>query len=160
MKISGTVVGDREVSLTFDRVRDKSLPVLEKRIRRLAIKLQSIVMKNKLSGQALKVRTGTLRRSITQTVNVSGTAVTGIVGTNLEYAAIHEYGGVTRAHVIEAKHAAALRFVFKGEIVFRKRVMHPGSTMPMRSFLRSALDDMRQEIIRDLYDGVGEMIRS
>ena len=38
-------------------------------------------------------KSGTLRRSIDHRVESSGGKVTGYVGTNVEYAAIHEFGG-------------------------------------------------------------------
>lgn len=45
------------------------------------------------------VDTGTLKRSITHTTIRGNGEVTGYVGTNLVYAAIHEFGGVTgRGH--------------------------------------------------------------
>lgn len=40
-------------------------------------------------------RTGTLARSITSAVSRSSNTVAGAVGTNVVYAAIHEFGGVT-----------------------------------------------------------------
>jgi hypothetical protein len=58
------------------------------------------------------------------------------------YAAIQECGGTTRAHVIEAINAAALRFEIGGRTVFAKRVMHPGSVIPARSFLAAALAEL------------------
>lgn len=42
----------------------------------------------------LKVRTGLLRRSITTKVKESGDIVEGIIGNNVTYAAIHEFGGM------------------------------------------------------------------
>ncbi len=48
--------------------------------------------KLKVSGDVLKVRTGRLRRSIHYEVNKQPGRVSGIVGTNVEYAAVHEHG--------------------------------------------------------------------
>jgi hypothetical protein len=55
------------------------------------------------------------------------------------YGAIQEYGGTTRAHLIQAKNAKALAFTVGGGLRFARRVQHPGSRIPERSFLRSAL---------------------
>jgi hypothetical protein len=46
----------------------------------------------KLSGQVLKNRTGTLRRKINYEVRETPTGITGSVGVKLSYAAAHEYG--------------------------------------------------------------------
>jgi phage gpG-like protein len=62
------------------------------------------------------------------------------------YAAIQEYGGRTAAHEIVATKVRALRFVGAGGLVFAKRIHHPGSTIPARSYLGSALDDLRADI--------------
>ena len=73
---------------------------------------------------------------------------------DVKYGGIHEFGGRTPAHVIEAKKAAALHFVMGGKDVFAKRVNHPGSQMPERSFMRSSLRDLRDEIIDRLQAAV------
>jgi phage gpG-like protein len=92
-----------------------------------------------------------------------------VVGTNVVYARIHELGGQTSPHEIVAKNAKALAFVLgvsqaaggvgPGQLVFRRRVHHPGSKMPERSFLRSALGDMRQEIFDRLQAGIAQAVR-
>ncbi len=71
--------------------------------------------------------TGHLKNSIT-TVSDNDSAT---VGTNVEYAAIHHFGGTTRPHVIRPRHKKALAF---GGRVFKK-VNHPGSKIPARPFL-------------------------
>ena len=54
------------------------------------------------------------------------------VGTNKAYAAMHQFGGITRAHVIRARFKKALRLPGIG---CRKKVMHPGSEIPRRRFM-------------------------
>jgi hypothetical protein len=54
------------------------------------------IKKNKLSGQLLKVRTGTLRRSIEQRSRARGKKITGTIGSRLPYAKIQEEGGTVR----------------------------------------------------------------
>src|SRR3989304_768029 len=51
----------------------------------------------KLTGIVLHIRTGTLRRSITNQVFRSGPKIIGKIGSNLVYARIHEFGGIIRA---------------------------------------------------------------
>ena len=77
-------------------------------------------------GQTLSL-TGRLRRSITVAAGNGWAAV----GTNVVYAAVHQFGARTGPHVIEPRHKKALRTPFG---IFR-RVRHPGSVIPARPFL-------------------------
>lgn len=61
----------------------------------------------------------------------SNDSTSATVGTNVIYAAIQNFGGETKPHVIVPRNARALRF---GGI-FAKRVNHPGSKIPARPFL-------------------------
>ena len=156
-------------------------------VRDLTLQLQKMVREEYLSGQALKVRTGNLRRSITYKVDmVPEQSVTGIVGTNSVYAAIHEFGGKTPPHDIVPKYAKALMFgsglgaatskmgrylksgkarktiqaaLNSGNARFAKVVHHPGSKIPMRSFLRAALEQMRPMIRVALLNEVHESMK-
>lgn len=70
------------------------------------------------------VRSGTLRRSLTSRVEVTGTQMHGIIGTNLNYAqAVHEGA---KPHIIRAKSGGLLRFTIGTAVVFRQQVRHPG----------------------------------
>lgn len=73
--------------------------------------------------------TGNLKRSI-QAESGPDRAV---VGTNEPYAAIHQFGGTTRPHVIRPKNKKALSW--PGGPGPRKQVKHPGSKIPARPFL-------------------------
>lgn len=84
-------------------------------------------------------RRGTLKSSIRLAAE-HGRAV---IGTNLRYAAIHQFGGITRAHWISAKNAKAICFYKNGRKIFRRRVHHPGSEIPRRRFLGIGKADMR-----------------
>jgi len=59
-----------------------------------------------------------------------------VIGTPVEYAPYIEFG--TRPHIIEPRRAKALRFIVHHEIVFARRVQHPG-TKPRRFFARALL---------------------
>lgn len=89
-----------------DKVRSKVLD--------LAVMLRDAVKNNYLTGQVLHVRTGRLRRSITSSTENGG--FTGVVGTNVEYARIQEFGGTTKPHDILPVHAKALFFKGSGVI--------------------------------------------
>jgi phage virion morphogenesis protein len=58
-------------------------------------------------------------------------ADTARVGTNVRYAAIHQFGGRTPPHLIRPRDKKAL--AFGGRVV--KRANHPGSKIPPRRFL-------------------------
>ncbi len=71
---------------------------------------------------------GTLKRSVTFEAFGDGSV---IIGSNLIYAATHQYGVTTKPHTIKARHAKALHF----NGIFRKSVKHPGSEIVARPFL-------------------------
>jgi phage gpG-like protein len=73
------------------------------------------------------MRSTSLRRSVR--ASVSGDAV--VISSDRLYAAIHQLGGTTPAHVIKPRFGKALAF---GGGVFA-RVNHPGSVIPARPFL-------------------------
>lgn len=91
-------------------------------------------------GKILQRSSGGLAASIIQ--HYTGTEA--VVGSNKVYAAIHQFGGRTKAHVIKARHKRALSF---GGIVVRQ-VNHPGSKIPARPFLRLTPRDLR-DIVED-----------
>jgi phage gpG-like protein len=74
----------------------------------------------------------------------------------VKYAAIQEYGGKTSAHEILPVKAQALAFVIGGVQRFARRVEHPGSLIPERSYLRSSLEDMKGEILAALAEAATE----
>lgn len=75
---------------------------VSKAINMQAFKLQTHIKKEKLSGQVLKVRTGTLRRSINVVTSTPRTltALVG-VGTDAPYGKTHELGLTTHPSVTE-----------------------------------------------------------
>jgi len=149
--IEGKVEGSEVVVFGLSEFKGKAREAFRIGIARATLRLLTKVKAEKLSGQLLNVRTGRLRRSINQRVVVSGSSVTGTVGTNVEYAAIHELGGTIKAQLIEAKKAKSLRFeLANGKVMFRKSVQRPEIKMPARSFLLSALKDLhREHVVED-----------
>ena len=127
---------------------DKLRRALSNKTTRLRLELEARV-KQKLSGEVLNVRTGALRRSIfsdqTETANEISARV--VQSADVPYGRIHEYGGTTPPHDIYPTKAKALAFVMNGRLTFAKVVHHPGSVIPERSFMRSSLAEMRDEII-------------
>jgi phage gpG-like protein len=151
-------VDDRAVQARLNVMPDKVRARLEQAVYILAEKLKSHIVQDKLLGQVLNRRTGRLGQSIQQKVDSSATAITGTVYSagDVKYAAIHEFGGHIPARVIEAKNGKALAFTMGGKQVFAKRVNWPGATMPERSFMRSSLADMKDEIVQRMTSAVQE----
>jgi phage gpG-like protein len=154
------IVGDRELIARLEHMPEKLRTALVRKVTALALKLEAKV-KDKLTNKVLHVRTGALRRSIFSQVDDTATSVTGKVGSSgdVKYAAIHEFGGRTRAHIIEPKKAKVLAFMMGGKQMFAARVNHPGSVIPERSYLRSSMREMREEITVGLKEAIVEGAR-
>jgi phage gpG-like protein len=120
------------------RIRER----LRQAITREAIALTRHVKEEKLSGQVLKNRTGTLRRSINFKVTEDAAGVSGSVGTGLKYARVHEYGfnGTVsiREHLRTVKQAFG-RPIEPISVTVREHARRV--KLPERSFLRSSLAD-------------------
>ena len=88
--------------------------------------------------EKLGVVGGRLWRSITTAVEVEGTRVTALVGTNVVYGRIHEKGGTIRPRRGQYLHFKGLR----GWVMVRQ--VH----MPPRPFLSTAIRDKQKEVIQ------------
>lgn len=100
-----------------------------------ALIVQRTSVMDKLSGQVLHVRTGTLRRSISVRIEQSEHFVVGVVGTNVRYGGIHEFGGQV------PEHQRLMTMVFGKPLKFPVWATVKPYQLPERSFLRSALHD-------------------
>lgn len=157
-----TITGDKELIAKFDRVQSAVARALQVKITRLTLLLENRVKTQKLSGQVLNRVTGRLMASIGRDVVVKPNTVYGRVFSSgdVKYAAIHEFGGQTAPHLILPKKASVLSFTAGGKTVFARKVNHPGSKMPERSFLRSSLRDMSEQISREMKESVIQAIRN
>jgi len=156
--ITGEVKNPTAVPNAMRQAAGQVNSALDRAVLSLAIKMTGLV-KQKLSGDVLKVRTGRLRRSIHYELDKQSNRVTATVGTNVEYAKTHELGLTIPAHIIQPKRAKALRFEMGGRIVFAKRVNMPAKKMPQRSFLEASLRQMAPEIQATLLQEVGGQLR-
>lgn len=149
------VVGASEVIARMEALPANLRRILLARMHGVTLRVKARVQK-KLSGEVLKVRSGALHRSILSEVKEETNEIIGRVFSSgdVKYARIHEFGGTTRAHIIEPRRAPVLAFVMGGNTVFARRVHHPGSRMPERSFMRSTLTELRGVIVHDLSDGI------
>lgn len=153
MLLSVIMTGDRQLVAKLDNMPAALKQALLVKVTQLTLRLEKKVKTEKLNGQVLNRITGNLARSIASKVDQGPESVTGRVFSSgdVKYAAIHEFGGQTAPHLILPKKAQALAFTSKdGQQVFARKVNHPGSKMPERSFLRSALRDMSADITKEL----------
>lgn len=84
----------------------------------------------------LGVGTGRLRSSIRFQAVAKDDQMTVTFGSDVPYAAIHEFGGTTKPHVIRPKRKPFLSFMKDGKWIYTKKdIQHPGSVIPPRPFL-------------------------
>jgi phage gpG-like protein len=111
---------------------------------RLGVALAGAVV-NALDGGVLKRRSGRLAAAQTVIVTKDAAGASVAVGFDpaaVPYGAVQEFGGTTRAHLIAAKSGRALAFNVRGQLVFARRVNHPGSRIPAHSFLGASLGSL------------------
>jgi len=126
----------------------------------LAAELQAKI-EQKLSGGVLNAKTGALARSIIAAIEEStaNISVTVTAGADIKYAAIHEFGGVIPPHEIVPDKARALAFLVGGKQAFAGRVQIPAVAMPERSYMRSSLAEMTDEIANAMTEAIVEAMR-
>jgi phage gpG-like protein len=153
------LVGDRDLLAKLDAVPWTLRSGVARTMTRLAVETVLLV-KQKLSGQVLRVRSGALRASIRPQVTESMTAVTATISsTGVRYAAIHEFGGTIHIPEIRPKTARALAFEIGGQTIFAAYTRAHDVHMPQRSFLASALREMTPRIREELNRAVSEVVR-
>jgi phage gpG-like protein len=145
--ISLKVIGAKTV---IDRFR-KAASDSKSEARKLLLDAGALIersAKKKVSGPVLNARTGRLRRSIHARAQGTGIDAVVTVGSTVEYAAIHEFGGKTPPRTILPRRAKALRFGAGGQTIFARRVNHPGSRIPEKPYMRPSLEESREKIER------------
>jgi phage gpG-like protein len=158
MKISAEITGSSQVVERIKSITGNVRTALQQQVQRLTIQLQIHVVRDKLQGQVLNVRTGRLQRSISQAVTSTETSVTGVVSTAVKYAAAHEYGFSGTVTVKEHLRTITQAFgkELKSPVTSTVRAHDMKMNLPERSFLRSALADQRDQIIEGIQKAVGE----
>lgn len=162
----------------FERVRNHLktsyrpaiFDALTKAIQASQFDLVNHIKTSKLSGQVLRRRTGRLSKSIfASPVTIENGELVGRVGTNVEYAIVHELGG-TKEYEIRAKSGKALRFLNpggftfsaktgkvsadKGNYIYRRSVMHPPAKA--RPFMQPSLEEKRPSILERINKACSE----
>jgi len=146
-------------------VPQRATTALQRAIARETVLLANHVKTQKLSGQALKTRTGTLRRSVrAYPPAIGGALVRGDVAVDRvtsKYGKVHEYGGTYRipAHMRRNRRR---RTVSAGGVTYELRhlVREHTATFKERSFMRSSLEERRVGIVASIRRAVGEAVRA
>ncbi|HEX3884750.1 MAG TPA: phage virion morphogenesis protein [Stellaceae bacterium] len=154
--ISTYIVGDAQVISLLERITPQVRSHVARTVGSLGLALQRRVQDEKLSGQALKVRTGNLRASINTEVADSGSRVAATVGTGVRYGRVHEYGfqGIVsvRAHLRHVTQVFGRPVAATQNVRAHSRQVN----LPERSFLRSALREMQGTIQAALNKAVAD----
>jgi hypothetical protein len=145
--ITAYLVGDEQLLERLRALPDAINSRLLRGITQLGIELQQHVQQDKLSGQVLRSRTGSLRSSIELQIDQGGAAISASVFTDSRYAGVQEYGFAGTVSV-----RASLRCIREAfgrpiaEKTISVRAYDRRMDFPERSFLRSALEDMTPAI--------------
>lgn len=123
-------------------------------VRQLLGQLAALAATQARSTTSFKDRTGALRKSIRRGERGPWAQFVKVGGKDAPYAVFIEAG--SRPHEIKARRAKFLRFEQNGQIVFRKRVFHPG-TRPAR-FMESARDSAEDVAMQYLEAGLNAVI--
>ena len=159
--ITAYLVGDEQLLERLRALPDAINSGLLRGITQLGIELQRHVQEDKLSGQVLRSRTGSLKSSIDLRVDQSSGAITASIFSDSRYAGVQEYGFAGTVSV-----RASLRRIREAfgrpitEKTISVRAYDRRMDLPERSFLRSALEDMapaiRDEVEAVLAAGVSQ----
>jgi hypothetical protein len=157
--ITAYLVGDQQVLERLRALPDAVNSGLLRAITQLGIELQRNVQQDKLSGQVLRSRTGSLRSSIDLLVDQSGGAITASVFSDSRYAGVQEYGFAGTVSV-----RASLRRIREAfgrpiaEKTINVRAYDRRMDLPERSFLRSALEEMGPAIREGVEAALAEAV--
>jgi len=148
------IEGAAEVAARFDAMPAALRAALRDKIADLAGRLVDKIKNDKLGGEVSRARMGALQGSIGSSVDDNGASVFSV---GVKYAFAQEYGFDGDETV--AAHARAIREAF-GKAIAPKTIFVRAFSRHMnlseRSFMRSALDDMQDEIGRVLNEAVCE----
>jgi hypothetical protein len=149
--IAAHIVGDQEILARLRAIPDAIDTGLARAITKLGIDLQSKVQQDELSGQALAVRSGSLKSSIELLVDQAAAGITATVYSDSDYAHAHEFGFAgtvdVRASLRNIKEAFGRPISEKTITVraYRRRM-----NLPERSFLHAAMEEITPAIRDEL----------
>jgi phage gpG-like protein len=129
---------DERAVLMLRQITPRVGAALARRMQEVVILMRDRIVALKLSGQVLRNRTGTLRRSITTKVTRQPDVITGIVGVGSKawYGKLHEYGGTFAVPAHERVSSKGKAYTVRAHSVHFKQ----------RSFMRSTLRESQGKI--------------
>lgn len=153
MKLTWDIIGKEEVAAGFADRKAAMVGNVQRTIMAQTTLLEAYIKTSKLHGQALNQRTGRLAASVHSAFfQESEASFYGTVGTNVVYAAIHEFGGTIHhpggtAFIIDKLTGRASWISNADPLAATLARTKPHDIhMPERSYLRSGLADKRNSI--------------
>jgi Bacteriophage HK97-gp10, putative tail-component len=157
--ITANLVGDEQALERLRALPEAVNSRLLRALTQLGIELQRDVQQDKLSGQVLRSRTGSLKSSIDFRIDQSVGAITANVFSGSRYASVQEYGFAGMVSV-----RASLRRIREAfgrpiaEKTISVRAYDRRMDLPERSFLRAALNDMTPTIRDEVETALAEAV--
>jgi hypothetical protein len=145
----------RALRIKLDRSREGIAKGLSAGVRAATIWLATHIKRDLLSGQLVNRRTGNLSRAVFSKMDGPYVGLVG-VGGEAPYGRFVNDG--TAPHVIEATRAKALRFVMNGNVMFRKKVNHPG--IRARHFMEQGLITGAEQMKKIIHDRVTKAMQA
>lgn len=138
-------------------IKERMGPLLREDVNEFSRDTLREIIEN-LSNKVLRRRTGRLATSMRASVDQDDKSLTAKFGTNVPYAAIHEFGGVTSPHTIFPKKKKALAFFVGGDLVFSRMVKHPGSRIQERPYIRPAMESNKESLKSSLGSTINNLL--
>jgi phage gpG-like protein len=154
--LTAQVVGAPAVAEKLEAISGKMRERLRRAVRKSAAEVQGAVKAGPLTGGALDVRTGRLRRSITTAARDEGETLRSVVGTNVEYARVHELG--FSGSVSVQAHDRTMTQAFGRRVapfVQHVRSHSRNANIPPRPFLQPTLRALSPSIVERIRRAVG-----
>lgn len=139
------VTGAAEVQTRFATANDRLRANLRRTVQGLGLQLLRVVKQDYLSGGALGVRTGRLRRSVNEETTSSGDVVTSTTGTNVSYGRFWELG-FSGVEDVKAYVRRTSKYQLHATASVQVRAHQRHVNQAARPFLQPALDGMRSKI--------------
>ena len=148
------IEGEEELSARFSAMPAAIRAALAEKFAALAQRLEDKIRNDKLDGQVLNARDGRLRDSIGVKLDEHGAS---LMTSGVKYAAAQEYGFTGEESV--AAHTRVIKEAF-GRAIAPKTILIQAFArqmrLPERSYMRSSLEDMQDEIAQALREAVEE----
>ena len=138
------IVGAEAVTLRLQSAPERVRAAVRNEVQRLGLELQRLVKESQLTGQALHVRTGRLRRSVNLQATANGSEITASVGTNLVYGRFWELGfdGVEQVREHTRRSSGGKGSAAAALVRAHERRVHAAP----RPFLQPALEQIRPSV--------------